>query len=58
MGKYLVSTSYPPHICCFPDMPHAPFAIGCILSFLMLLLVVSIRRFQSLPLEKQPDDPR
>lgn len=39
-------------------MPQAPFAVGCILSFLMLLQVVSTRRFQSLPLEKQPDDPR
>lgn len=33
----------------FPDMPQGPFAVGCLLSLLLLLQVVSTRRFQSLP---------
>lgn len=36
----------------FPDMPQAPFAVGCLLSLLLLLQVVSTRRFQSLPPKK------
>lgn len=35
--------------CCFPDMPQAPFAVGCLLSILLLLQVISTRQFQSLP---------
>lgn len=37
--------------CCFPDMPQAPFAVGCVLSLLLLLQVIFTRRFQSLPPE-------
>lgn len=35
----------------FPDMPQGPFAVGCVLSLLLLLQVIFTRRFQSLPPE-------
>lgn len=37
----------------FPNMPQGPFAVGCLLSLLLLLQVVSTRRFQSLPPEEK-----
>ncbi len=39
----------------FPDMPQGPFAVGCLLSLLLLLQVVSTRRFQSLPPVKKAE---